>query len=378
MLRNRILLAASAAAALMIAASGFAQDKTKTKAADEKKEPGKDAKSETKIEPEQVVSNLENPSGIAIQPKSGHIFIASRYGIYRYDPKDHKVALEIDTYPTDVYGKGTFETQTKFNIGPLGVAFMNDDHLVVGDGSRPDGEELVRVYKVESTPAEEDKYINEDKAAQTLGPIPKSEETNSGEGNFYGVAVGAGAIFVTCNGDDRKGWVARAEIKDGKAGKLELFIATKEATGVNGPTPAVFSPDGKLVVGQIGDMTKQGDSLLTIYDPKSGKLEKKYETGLSNITGIAYSPKTKKIYATDFGWADGLQKEAAKKTVGGLYELTIDGDKCTATKVVGLDHPAALTFDNDGKLYIALFGTKAADDKTDKSPGGLYVIDAGL
>ena len=338
-----------------------------------------DKKADKKVKLTHLVSNLENPSGIAIQPKTGHIFIASRYGIYRYDAEAHKVHLEIDTYPeaTDIYVKGTFETQTKFNIGPLGLAFMNDDHLVVGDGSRKDGAEFVRVYKINAKPAELDKYAKEDSAVFTLGPIKAGDKSIKGEGNFYGVAVGGGAIFVTCNGDDTKGWVSKAIIKDGKPGELIPTIATKVATGVDAPVPIVFSPDGKLVIGQMGEMTVVGDSLLTIYDAKTGKLEKKYKTGISDIAGLAYSPKTKKLYCTEFGWMDGTKKDAKDK-IGGLYELIIKGDKVTKKKIIALDHPAAIAFDDDGKLYVTLFGTKDPKDKSEKSPGGLYVIDAGL
>jgi DNA-binding beta-propeller fold protein YncE len=325
-----------------------------------------------------IVSNLENPSGVAVQPKTGHVFVATRYGIYRYVPKDKKVYLEIDSFPTDVYGKGTFETHTKFNVGPLGLAFLNDDHLIVGDGSRKDGAELVRVYKIPAKPVVSDDGRKEDSAAYTLGPIKAGEKTVKGEGNFFGVAVGAGGIYVTCNGDDTKGWISKALIKDGKPGKLEPSIASKVATGVDAPAPITFSLDGKeLLVGQMGEMNVPGDSLLTVYDPKTGKLKKKYATGMSDLVGLAFSPKTKKLYATDFGWADASKKKAAEK-VGGLYELTIKGDKVEKKKILALDKPAAITFTADGKLYITLFGSKDAKDKSDSSPGGLYVIEAGL
>ncbi len=36
----------------------------------------------------------------------------------------------------------------KYDIGPLGLAFLDKDHLVVGDGSRKEGEDFVRVYKI--------------------------------------------------------------------------------------------------------------------------------------------------------------------------------------------------------------------------------------
>ena len=341
--------------------------KKDAKPAPKKEEPKKEApkKEEPKkpaVTVKTLVTNLENPSGLAIQDGTGHVIVASRYGIYRYDAKGKTVDLEIAGYPTDVYGKGP-----KYNVGPLGLAFMSKDQLVVGDGSRPDAEELVRIYKVGDKPVA--KWVKEDTAVQTLGPIKASDKSAKGEGNFYGVAIGGGDIFITCNGDDTKGWVSKSVIKDGKAGPLELTIATKEATKVDAPVAITFSPDGKeLVIGQMGEMNVANDSLLTFYDPKTGKLTKSLKTGLSDIAGLAYSPKTKKLYATDFSWVD--------TTKGGLFELKIEGDKVTAEKVISLDKPAAIAFDKEGNLYLTSFGTQGKD--AEKSPGSLAVIKAGL
>lgn len=323
------------------------------------------------IKPETLVINLQHPTGVAVHDQTGHVFVASRYGIYRYfrkdDGKTHNVATEVTGYSTDIYGKGP-----KYEIGPLGVAFLDEKHLVVGDGSRPDPEELVRVYEIGQEPPE--KPQKEDAAKHTLGPISAdNEKTKSGEGNYYGVAIGAGAIFVTANGDDTKGWVAKAAIKDGKPQELKLSIATKEAVGVDAPVPATFSPDGDLVIGQMGEISKPGDSLLTTYNPKNGKLKKKWETGLSDIAGIAYSPKSGKLYATDFAWLDAAKEDDAEKQ-GGLYELQIDGDNVEAKKVLQLDKPTGIDFDKDGNLYIAVFGTKEEGDEY--SPGKLLMIPA--
>jgi glucose/arabinose dehydrogenase len=338
-------------------------------------EEGEEKKVETKV----LVTNLENPTGLAIHEKTGHVFIASRYGVYRFDPKEadreKRVTLEIDGYPTDVYGKGPM-----YNIGPLGLAFMDADHLVVGDGSRPDGQELVRVYKIGEMPLEQ--WIKEDQAAFTLGPIAAEEGvTAMGEGNFYGVAVGSGAIFITCNGDDTKGWIAKAEIADGKPGDLKLTIATKVkteetlGTGVDAPGPAIFTEDGELLVGQKGEVNVAGDSLLTFYDPATGDLKRALKTGLNDVAGLAYSPKTKKLYAADFSWLDATaENDEAKKA--GLYELTIGEEAAEAKLVLKLDKPAALAFDKNGKLYLTAFGTQ--EEGSDLSPGQLLVIDAGL
>ena len=321
----------------------------------------------TTVTAKKLVTNLLNPSGLAIHGETGHVFIANRHGVYRFLPnekdRDKRIVIEIHTPGNDVYGKGP-----KYDVGPLGVAFLDGEHLVVGDGSRKDGAELVRVYKIGAeSPA---KPAKEDSAVHTLGPITAKEGvTVKGEGNFYGIAVGGGAIFVTCNGDDTKGWVSKSIVTDGKPGELLPTIATKEATSVDAPVAITFSPDGKdLIVGQMGEMTVPGDSLLTIYDPATGELKKSYKTGLSDIAGLAYSPKTKKLYATDFAWAEPDK--------GGLYELVIDGDEVKATLVLKLDKPTAIAFDKEGNLFLTEFGT-AADGDT-KNPGSLSMIQAGL
>ena len=307
-----------------------------------------------------VVEGLDNPSGIAVQPGTGHVFVASHAGVHRVDPATGKLNAEITGYPepTDIYGKGP-----KYPVGPLGLAFLDKETLVVGDGSRADGVELVRIYKVGATAAA--KPQKEDAAAQTLGPIGPCEESPKGEGNFYGVATNGKSIYITCNGDDTKGWVAHSAVTDGKAGPLKLSIATKVATGVDAPGPAVFSPAGKLVVGQIGEVNVAGDSLLTIYGA-DGKLETKIACGLSDICGLAYHPKTGKLYATDFSWIDA--------TKGGLFVIDTNAPKGkdTTTKLVGLDKPAGCAFDTEGNLFIAVFGV--ADGK----PTGKIVKVSGL
>lgn len=323
---------------------------------------GVTAQKDHKIEAKTVVPNLDNPSGVVVQPRTGHVFIASHEGVHRYDPKSGKAQPEIVGYPTDIYGKGP-----KYKIGPLGLAFLSHELLVVGDGSRPDGEELVRIYQI---PAEASaKPQREDAAAYTLGPIVAGEQSALGEGNFYGVACNAGAIFVTCNGDDTKGWVAKALVQGGKPGELQLAFATKVATGVNAPGPITFNPAGDtLVIGQIGAVNVPADSLLTMYDPATGKLKASLKTGLNDILGLAYSPKTSHLYATDFAWVDPTQ--------GGLFRLDVKDGTVKPTKILSLDKPAGLAFDAEGNLYICVLGS--AKEGSTKPPGALLRIDAGL
>ncbi len=309
----------------------------------------------------QSVIHLDNPSGVCVHPVTGHIFVTSRQGVFRLVPgKPGKIYLEVEGFPTDVYGKGP-----KYNIGPLGCTLWGTDRLIVPDGSRPDGEEVVRVYKIED--AVPTKVRKEVDAEFTLGPIKGTGEGAKGEGNFYQAVVWNDAIYVTSNGDDTKGWIVVSKIADGKPGELTPTIATKEATMVDAPVAIAVSPDkSQLVVGQMGEMTVPGDSLLTMYD-KEGKLVKNLKTGLHDITGLAYSPGGK-LYATDFAWNDPTQ--------GGLFELVIEGDEVKPKKILGLDRPTALAFDKEGALYITVFGT--GKDTGDKPTGGLVRLEPGL
>ncbi len=114
--------------------------------------------------PEPVLVNLVNPCGVAIQPQTGFVYVSSRYGVYCYDPsykksKDHKAWVVIDGYPEHV---GVWEIGSKYDVGPLGLAFLDKDRLVVGGGSRKPGEDLVRIYRVPGKPLGPTDWMKED------------------------------------------------------------------------------------------------------------------------------------------------------------------------------------------------------------------------
>jgi DNA-binding beta-propeller fold protein YncE len=279
-------------------------------------------------------------------------------------PATKKLYMEVDHFPTDTYGKGP-----KYDIGPLGCTVWGTDRLIVPDGSQKDGDEVIRIYKIaDELPSEPRKA---DQTEFVLGPIKGGTEGNyRGEGNYYAAVVWNDAIYVTANGDDTEGWIVSSKIVDGKPEELKGTIATKKATQVDAPVAITVAPDGNsLVVGQMGEVNFPEDSLLTFYD-KEGKLTKSFKTGLNDITGLAYSPKTGKLYATDFAWAEEI------KGNGGLFELVIDGEEVKPKKVLSLDRPTALAFDKEDVLYITVFGS--GKDTGTNPNGGLIRVEAGL
>lgn len=307
-----------------------------------------------------VLGGLLNPCGVAIQPGTGHVFVSDSGALRVLDvdpanPTKHHSAIKA--FPKDIYGKGPM-----YDIGPLGLLFLDQKTLVVGDGGQVDGSELVRVY---SLPPGGTTLTADDMKAK-LGPIGPGDASLKGEGNFYALASNGKSIFVTSNGDDTKGWVLKADVSSTGLGKLTPFIATKVATSVDAPVGIAINKEGQIVIGQMGEINVPGDSLLTIYDAATGKLVANGTTGLFDIASLAYHPKTGTLYAVDYGWMDNSK--------GGVYRLdvTTSGDKLTvkATLNVKLDKPTSMAFAADGTLYVATIGTAKGDER----PGTLVKV----
>lgn len=331
---------------------------------------GDETEDEEEFKTETVVDGLTNPSGVTIQPETGHVFVADSGAGRVIRVVDGKAEDVITDFPADIYGKGP-----KYQIGPLGLAFLDKKTLVVGGGGQPDGDELLRVYEI---PEAGEEAIKADKMKASFKLAAEGEEVK-GEGNFYALAVTEDAVYATSNGDDTKGWIARAARKGTELSDFKRWLPTKEKVELDAPVGITVSTGGSqnyLVVGQMGEITVPKDSLITFYNASDGEKRLNLETGLFDITALAYSTKErgtkKQLYALDFAWMETKE--------GGLFRIVKDkesDDKSAikARKILSLDKPTAMAFGEDGTLYITVIG--AADGEA-SAKGSLLKVAPGL
>jgi DNA-binding beta-propeller fold protein YncE len=318
---------------------------------------------EVKVEP--LINGLDQPCGIAIRPGSSDLYIAESGAgrIIRVRPGEPDRSANVVTG----FAQEPFGAEPAYRLGPLGLAFLDKNHLIVGEGGRSSGSDTVKVFKL----PDDDHALSVEDAVQTLGPIPSGPVSESGEGDFYSVAVVQTSVFVASNGDDTNGWILKSDATGTMLGALEPAIATKQHSSVDAPTALAISRRNELVVSQMGELNEPRDSLLSFYSGKNRRLLMSVKTGLFDITALAYSPKSELLYATDFAWME--------PKAGGLYRLDmalaggIQGVK--ATRVLEIDRPTAMVFAGDGALFVTTIGgDQSGKDKT----GRLLKITGGL
>ncbi|HKD35279.1 MAG TPA: hypothetical protein VKB78_00720, partial [Pirellulales bacterium] len=245
-----------------------------------------------------------------------------------------------------------------FRVGPLGIAFLDRATFAVGTGGDKNQRDVVAIFSLSSG----DKPLEFDAARRKLGPIRPEADGKNTEGFFYGVANMPTALFTTSHGQDGAGWISRAFLIDsaGKAADLKPLINAKALSSVGGPMALVVSKRGELVVGECGSFDKPHGAAISFYSPKDrGRLLLSVPTGLSDITGLAYSPRSGYLYALDFSWTES--KDAGLFRIDSTRE---DGRmSAKAIKITALDRPTAMTFGSDGTLYVTQLGPAGNDGK---------------
>ena len=301
-----------------------------------------------------ILEELDQPFGLARQPGSGHLFISESGAgrVIRYfDEQQEEV---VTGFPREPYDR-----LPDLQLGPLGLTFVNNEQLVIGTGGESLGEErilIVRVPEPGSPPTNVD-------AAMTFGPLRGRDLTAAGN-NFFGIVATTKTIYGTAH-DESGGWVASMDIlkadeleKSSSYGRLRRFATTDADEAIFSPTGVAVSPNGELLISQIGEIrTQTSDSRIAFYRVTDAKRLLSLSTGLRDITGICYGapqPPTNKplLYVIDSSWAE--------PEYAGLFRLDAelkDGvQSVKSVKISSLNRPTAIELGLDGSLYVTELG----------------------
>lgn len=320
-----------------------------------------------------ILDGLDNPTDVAISP-GGDVFVAESAAGRVLRVVGSKSEPVVTGFPVEPRGEGAQQER----VGPLSLAFIDEQTLLVGGGGSPIGEETVRVYTIPPIGTE----ISAEDTTGRFGPWVAGATAKEGEGDFVSLAAvpdkakATWSIFVVCQGDGSRGWLGRTRWTGQQLpGSIEPFVATKVATGVGMPTAITLgpvSPRDYLVVSQMGEADDKPDSVIGFYDLQSKQLLLSIETGLRDMTGIAYSTRTPQLYAIDRSFEDPAQ--------GGLFRLDqgfADGSqKIDPVLITRLDKPTSLAFAPNGALFVTVQGSSTDGDS--KKSGKLLKIESGL
>jgi hypothetical protein len=318
---------------------------------------------------ETIADGLDNPCAITFRPGTNELFV-SESGAGRIV----RMAADKPGKPMPVvtgFAVGPAPTPLGFQVGPLGITFIDRATFAVGTGGDKEGRDVVAIFSLSTG----DKPLTFETARRKLGPIRPEANGKTAEGFFYGVANMPTALFATSHGEDANGWISRAFLIDsaGRAADLKPLINAKSLSGVGGPMAVVVSKRGELVVGECGSFDKPHGAVISFYSPKDrGRLLLSVPTGLSNISGLAYSARSGYLYAVDLSLSD--VKEA------GLFRIDATRDdgrtSAKAVKITSLDRPTAMTFASDGAIYVTQLGP--SNDSTKDKRGQIVRITGDL
>lgn len=296
-----------------------------------------------------VADGLMNPSAVSFRPGDGALTICDSGNGRIVVATATGLKTVVDGMQTE-YWKTLEDGSQAFKLGPLAIAWRDNDHLLVTDAGAKDGAETVVTWELSSA------GIEHNSVTARTNPITATSDdpADKGEGNLTGITLMPdGNIFYVCGqGSDAKSWVLRGNLKENK---LETaFSADEHGIATNSPMQAL-PWRGNLLVIYSGAGGKE-DGLVVEWDLKTGKPLNQWPLpGLFDPMGIALVPGSKDRFAvTDNNWA--LQDVNA----GRLALVTLDSDKPAKIEVIAdrLRGPVHCAFGPDGRLYVTCLGAR--------------------
>lgn len=308
----------------------------------------------------EIVAGLSYPSGIAIQPETGEVFVADsgRGQVVRI--VDGVAVPIITDFP--VYPLGD---ASAIELGPLGLLFTDTKTLVVGSSAESASAPILQVFSI----SESAEAVTANSAHSSL-VLSKGDQGSVGSvRRLYAMAATPETIYSCILADSSGAIVGRTSRSDllSAPSNMDKFVDVEETLSLARPSGVTISPHGYLVVAGMGELSESNDSVLVFLDTVSRKPLLRLETGLRDISAVAYS-RRRQMYALDLAWA--------KPEEGGLYQIIADETSesgMRTKKILSLTHPTAMAFDSEGTLYVTIAGE---DDDAGVRQGKLLKIPA--
>jgi len=307
---------------------------------------------------ETILDGLNSPTGLAIRPGSNQ---AGPYELFIAEGGAARVVRIVTDKPRETreaitgFLQISSAAEPALQLGPTGLAFLTRTKLVVCGSGQQASPGILSVYLL----PDDGSTIDAAAPDHAAGPIHAGDSSTSSKQNFFGIAKTESALFTTWAGESA-GWILKSGIEANRLAYLQPLITPKQTASLGAPTGIAINPSPRppfLVVAYRGSFETPRDSTLSFYLSASAALAMSLETGLHDLSALAYSP-TGQLYAADFSKKDELS--------GGVYRLddaNLNGQQtCQAIKIASIPRPTALAFAPDGTLYVTTFG--ASDSKT--------------
>ena len=283
---------------------------------------------------ETVCEGLEDPTGLAVRRWSSdeppHEFFVAESGAGRVrqvlSDEPPQLAVAVEGFPQG---------------GPMSLVLTTRTRLLVGS---PAGAANFMLPREEAV-----LQAGESGQAASIAAAP------DGPVEFWGLALadGPAAVFAAVQAG-RRGAVLIGEVSGNRVEKFGVLADE----GLRRPRGIALTPSDRprfVVVADSGG-DEPGDSSLHFFKPHNGELALSLPVSLSELCGVAYSPRGE-LYAVN---------GVARPEGGGLYrldEVIVEGrQQCRPALIALLQKPAAMSFAPDGDLYVASLGGHDAEE----------------
>jgi hypothetical protein len=312
-----------------------------------------DLTSESELVVQTIADNLRHPTGIAIHPQTGIIFVAEQGAQQIVRVVDGNADTAVFGFRKEVAAEEPREEQI------LHLAFIDQSTLAVIVKSLPKNEYDILVLKNVSTEAGKKlsaAISSRYRIGRTVSKDLLSDLTNFAQGGF--------SIFLTGKSAENAHWLAKGSIAETGISKPVPVAPISEANSIRTPTAIACSPMGFLTVGFVGADAIHSESSLAFFDDDGGKLGEA-RLDLADVWGLAYHPTNGRLFAL------GRQKGGDNNP--GLFQIVTasDGLSGISHRVLALPRPTAFVFDAKGELFVSLHGE---DTSVNEAPMSGFVI----